>query len=278
MLAVRASWPIGGSQMARIEDFMALYDELAGDVQAAEANYVREHLKNWFDHLDEPPWARAIVRRLQGDFDINAYLNDPDHKTKGIGAQLVWPTDRMARLAARLALFREIAEGRLDVINFAINYTYEKGGVTQSVRRLLDQVFTPTTKELRRILVQEGNAADSQSAPASDRVVRLDHNSARYKEITEALEVFEKAIRESNEAYDDPELREQHLAEVSAARRLLEPVRVRIGAVVALVGGAASYIAMKFIDTGIGKVAGALLDKLHSWATSLITNAPPLPF
>ncbi len=255
---------------------MSLYDDLTTDVLAAEGNFVTEQLTNWFEHLDTTPWARTVVQRLQSDHDIKAFLDDDSNTTDGMGAELIWPKDRDKRLGLRVLLFREISEGRIDLGNFAINNTYVKGGVDVSVRKLLDQIFSPTCKELRRHL--EAAAASAESVPASDRVVRLDHNSSRYKEITEALEGFEKAIRETNAAYNDPELREEHIAEVSAARRLLQPVRVNVSIVHALVIGVATFVATAFANEALGKLASSIIDKLNGWITSIITNAAPIPF
>ncbi|MEH2481887.1 histidinol-phosphate/aromatic aminotransferase/cobyric acid decarboxylase-like protein [Nitrobacteraceae bacterium AZCC 2146] len=89
---------------------------------------------------------------------------------------------------------------------------------------------------------------------SSDRVVRLDHNSPKYAEAKQALETLEKLLQETND-YPDPEDKEQKIAEISAARRLLQAVRVRVKAIVAVVGAALLYLASAFMTSGIGTAA-----------------------
>jgi len=90
--------------------------------------------------------------------------------------------------------------------------------------------------------------------PASDRVVRLDHNSPNYIGAKEALETLERLLQETND-YPDPEDKEQKIAEISAARRLLQAVRVRVKAILAVVGAALLYFGSAFVTGGIGTAA-----------------------
>jgi len=101
----------------------------------------------------------------------------------------------------------------------------------------------------------------SGSVPASDRVVTLDHNSGAYVEATDALQTLERALREAND-YPEPEEREQHIAEVSATWRLLQSVRVRIVAVVAVAKAPLTFLIKKFADKAIGKAAAVAVEKL----------------
>jgi Asp-tRNA(Asn)/Glu-tRNA(Gln) amidotransferase C subunit len=74
-----------------------------------------------------------------------------------------------------------------------------------------------------------GGAQDrslSDIIPASDRIVRLNHNSKSYQETMTSLNRLIEAVETTNE-YDDAEDKDERLAELSAGRRLLEAVRVR---------------------------------------------------
>jgi hypothetical protein len=104
--------------------------------------------------------------------------------------------------------------------------------INANAQAIIEQVFMPMAKELRRYLEAE-LAKPEATAPASDRVVRLDHNKPEYKEAVESLDKLIKSINETND-YPDIEEKEQRLAEVSAARRLLEATRVRVEALVSL--------------------------------------------
>jgi hypothetical protein len=103
--------------------------------------------------------------------------------------------------------------------------------------------------ELRRYLEKE-----AATVPASDRVVTLDHNSPKYRAATDALETLEDAITETN---DDPDAedKEQKISEISAARRLLQAVRVRVAAIGTLLATSLLYLATTFVNTGIGQAA-----------------------
>ena len=79
---------------------------------------------------------------------------------------------------------------------------------------VVSSVNSPTTK--------------SDVVPASDRVVLIDHNSAGYRETEEALDNLEHGLQSTNDFLGVPQEKEQFVAEVSAARRLLQAVRVRI--------------------------------------------------
>jgi hypothetical protein len=79
--------------------------------------------------------------------------------------------------------------------------------------------------------VPEDSSGVTEVVPASDRVVRLDHNSADFRDADERLSEVIQAIRANNElAANDPEEHEQRIAELEGGQRLLKAVRVRVNA------------------------------------------------
>jgi hypothetical protein len=56
--------------------------------------------------------------------------------------------------------------------------------------------------------------------------------------------------------------RDEHIAEISATRRVLQSVRFRVGAVVAVLGPMVRYLMTKFVDTEIGRLAMAAWEKI----------------
>ena len=106
-------------------------------------------------------------------------------------------------------------------------------------------------RHFRRHLEQEGTIG--ALIPATDRIVHLDRSSPVYQEAIEALEKTEQAVLAAND-YDDPQDKEQRLAELSATRRLLSSTRVRLGAVAAIAGPALSWLADKFAGGIIGQL------------------------
>lgn len=185
-------------------------------------------------------------------------------------AELLWPEDRLQRLGMKLLVFREIAERRIEAWNFGHDFMWAGSNLDDNARAVADQLFLPTARELRRFLEAEVAKEEKlltvmheAAIPASDRIVRLDHNNPRYKEVMDALQKLERVIKDSN-LYDDAEEKEMHLAELSAGHRLLQSTKVRVAAIVTIVGGPLMYISKHFIDTGIGRAAAAVWDLVVS--------------
>jgi hypothetical protein len=97
-------------------------------------------------------------------------------------------------------------------------------------------------------------------APASDRVVRIDHNSQAYRDTDNAIHEALEIAKENNQlAAEEPEEHEQAIAELEGGRRLLKAVRVRAEAAWAIIAPPLKWLAAKFVDTAIGKAFEAAL-------------------
>ncbi|RXT40279.1 hypothetical protein [Bradyrhizobium betae] len=102
-------------------------------------------------------------------------------------------------------------------------------------------------------------------APASDRVVRIDHNSAGYRETEEALDTLEHGLKSTNDFLGEPEEKDQFVAEVSAARRLLQAARVRIAALAELLKPLLVQYVAKVKDNVIATLAAAAGAAILAW-------------
>jgi protein-tyrosine-phosphatase len=171
---------------------------------------------------------------------------------------LKWPDDPEKALGMRLLLFRAFAERRpdRDIAGFGIQHINVGQNLNDNARAVIDQIFRPMARELRRYL--EGTIGE---VPAADRFVKLDHNSAAYHEAIKSLEDLEKTLHEAND-YPDPEDKDQRIAEISAAQRLLKAIRVRVAAVVELVGAGLRYLASHFIGTAIDTASHKVIEAL----------------
>lgn len=240
------------------DDFRAAFDEVTNEVLSSRHQFFADRLKSWFEILDETPKIAGIVASLQRDIDIQEFLKASEGTRRSMvgSGVLNWPSEREKRLGTQLLLFREMAEKRIEAWQFGVNFIYAGNNLNDNVAAVADQLFQPFARELRRYLERQ-----ISDIPASDRVVRLDHNDPKYKEVMNALETLERALKESND-YDDSEDKEQKIAEVSAGQRLLRSVKVRIVALVAVLSTPLLYLAKKFLDTGIGKAATASYDAL----------------
>jgi hypothetical protein len=163
----------------------------------------------------------------------------------------------------QLLLFRAVAQGKENI--GLLGHIFISGAgrnINTDARAFVDQVFMPMTRELVRYLRQPAQAAEPKEAPASDRVVKLDHNSAAYREAIEALDQLEHALRTANDYPNDDEDREQRIAEVSAARRLMQAIRVRVEALVMLLRPTVIQLVTKIKDNLITIAATAVVSGL----------------
>jgi hypothetical protein len=244
-------------------NFRAVYDALTDEVGRARYQFLPDHLRNWFEVLDTTPSVATIVRRLQAGLDVENWIKESMTSMTGMvgSGKLSWPANREQSLGMKLLLFRQFAKGKQEIAGFGHYFMYVGNNINDNAQAFVEQVFMPMARELRRLLEQE--LASTAAAPASDRIVTLDHNSPAYKETKEALENLEKVISEAND-FDDVEEKEQHVAEISAVRRLFDAVRVRIEPVVALLKPLAIQFASKLKDTLLGKAVAWVVSTVIS--------------
>jgi hypothetical protein len=93
-------------------------------------------------------------------------------------------------------------------------------------------------------------------APASDRVVRLDHNQHSYEETLTKIDHLIDIVRESNSYREaDGADQERRIAELEAGRRVLGSRWVSVSTLKAGLIGTLTYLASKFADAPIGEAA-----------------------
>ncbi|MHC2462728.1 hypothetical protein [Bradyrhizobium embrapense] len=212
--------------MSDFTNFRAVYDELTDEVLRSRHQFVAGHLQNWFRTLDETSQVSEVIQDLQADLDLDAWYAEQKGASQGMGpGGLKYPPDARKQLGLKLLLFRHFAAGNEELWQFSRSFVSSSRNLNDLTHDAIDQVFGPMARELRRYL--DGELAKRSAVPASDRSVRVDHNSADYTRAAQALDELEEAVRASN-TFDDPEEKEQREAEVSAARRLIKAVRVRL--------------------------------------------------
>ncbi|MEO6839202.1 MAG: hypothetical protein ABI192_00400 [Bradyrhizobium sp.] len=222
--------------MSDFSNFRAVYDELTDEVNRARYQFLPDHLRNWFEHIDDTPGVAEIVERLQAGQDFDSWYKQAE-STRGsfVGSgALQWPEGKEKNLGMKLLMFRACAEKKLEAAMIGHSFIYVGNNINDNAHAVIEQLFMPMASELRRYLEREvAKLLATPSVPASDRVVSLDHNKPEYQEAVESLDRLVKTIRESND-YPSIEEKEQRIAEVSAARRLIDAVRVRVEPLVSL--------------------------------------------
>jgi len=248
----------------QLEDLFDEYDSLTADVARSRYEFFTTSLKRWFSFLDSASqFARIVLQQLDAGIEFKPwYQRCAQTGGSMVGsAKLDWPSDSRKYLGLRLALCRAFAQGDISLYDFASTFLYRENDFDVMASDVISQIFTPMSGELRRYLKRELARQISEVtyvAPASDRVVRLDHNSAEYRDASDALARVERAVQEAND-YEDAEDKEQRVAELSAGQRLLQSARVRVDAVVTVLKPTLTYLTRQFADKAIGILAGAAL-------------------
>lgn len=247
------------------EDALSDYNDATSDVFGSVATTFETNLNRWFQVLDSVDAFRITIGRLQDRVNFEEWHANATNNIGGLagGNPITWPTDREDRLAMQFALFRFFSEkpSRYQLFHhifFGGNVNFD-----QMVREITAQIFDPMARDLRKHIIRESHISKSDAIPASDRIVRLDHNVAEYGDAIDALDKVEKAVKESND-YDDAEDKEQRVAELSAGRQLLQARRVRIEALQSTIGAALKWLTEKFAAGIIGQVARRAWDALSA--------------
>ncbi|WLB05140.1 hypothetical protein [Bradyrhizobium elkanii] len=96
------------------------------------------------------------------------------------------------------------------------------------------------------------------SAPASDRTVGLNHNSAEYQSAVAAVDRLIVVVQTSNVYREtEPQDHERRLAELEAGRHLLGSKWLSLKTLKVALIGTITYLAAKFADVPIGEAAVA---------------------
>ena len=152
------------------------------------------------------------------------------------------------------------------------DYNPNPNGDAQEGRQYLSQgkgeslaLLRQAVKSLKEEL-EDMDDAGADTAPASDRRVRLDHNSPPYIELIGALDRLTQAIAALND-YPDLDLKEQQQAELSAGKDLLKPLYARTRAIWGVLEAPLRWLMREFA----GKEIGHLADAVWKFLTSLFS-------
>jgi len=259
------------------EDFEAEYRDLADDVANANFKTYEQKLRDFLAHIDSCDWASKRVAEFAPNFDFDAWYNG-SLKTVGsmVGSgNLAWAQDRTERLGQQFAVFRHFAQQEGAYIDFCHKFMYAEGGFDGLIDEVNEQLFEQFSRDLLKDLFKHSPLeTKSLDIPASDRIVPVDHNSPAYQQVDTNLATLEEHLRVSNSlAENSPSEHDQALAELSASRRLLKAVQVRIELLKQLLLPALRWIAKKSGEIAVGIAITAVLATL---ATLLGVSIPGL--
>src|ERR1700730_12899867 len=97
----------------------------------------------------------------------------------------------------QLALFRAFKDGKTSPTTFHHLFFGGANRFDEMIQEVNNQIFGPMSRDLRRLLTQQNELKEqnSDTAPASDRTVTLDHNQPDYSAAMQSVDALEAAIR-----------------------------------------------------------------------------------
>ena len=143
--------------MAINEGFLDSYEELTEAVENAVDADTKGCLQDWLDGIADEPTIAPIIQKLQEGLDINGWwiANFEANHTR---QELQWPDDPYEAMGMKLLLVRELAGGRQDISHFGFHIYGRTVGSRprDSAAAVIERIFTPMAKRLRRYLEHNG--------------------------------------------------------------------------------------------------------------------------
>jgi hypothetical protein len=79
-------------------NFIAVYDDLTGEVMRSHVQFLADHLANWFRTLDTSSEVAPIIQRLQSGIDFETWKKELEASIR-TNRSLSWPKEPEKRLA-----------------------------------------------------------------------------------------------------------------------------------------------------------------------------------
>lgn len=230
-------------------DFFEEYEQFMKSIDEANQFQWADKFADWFSFLDEDRNAGPAIHKLEGSVDFGARL--ADYRKRKVN--LNWPKDHTQRLAMRLGFFRALSRNELSMVG-----AHFISGAGMIPRDLITKLFFPMSRDLLKYLVGQVEVA-KKTVPAADRIVSRDDNSVVYDQAVAALDKLEHTLKFANVEIKDNDVR---IAEVGAARRLFDALRVRAEPIVALLKPLVIQFGTKLKDTIVGAAVAAVMAAL----------------
>jgi len=251
------------------EQFLKEYDKLTKNVNESHNKNFLVNLEKWFDNLQDSNIAPV-------KFIIDGFMNysnfyyfydhvheyfksnpsDPFIKEKRQVFHLVDEAVRKSDFYSDLSYLKykllAIKRGEYD-FNVSLQYVYpwKFKKFSESLREIFVKCLDLTDAD------PNVNRDEQRDIPASDRIVKINHNAPEYQEIIEKLEELENSIRKSNSIENEDKDRLQ--AELKAGEGILKGKTARIEVIKTLLVKGLKYIIKHVTDAAIAVTAEYLL-------------------
>lgn len=242
-------------------EFFEDFDHYAHEVSVARHQDFARILRQWFRALEQAPEPlRGRIAWLREHFPADRLEKEVIITGRGMvgSGRLNWPDDLEDRLSGQLQLLWALTEKEDSAWQFAFKF-FPGGGnnIDATLAKLVEHLFEPHARELRRYLAKNAEKPLSGqrevAVPASDRIVRLDHNHPDYLATINAIESTESASIASNEIL--PEDRERIKFELDAGILLLKATSARVDAIEAVLVRTLRWLSAHFTGAALGIAA-----------------------
>lgn len=247
-------------------EFEEDYRDRLDDVLRSEHRNFAQRLTDWLGLLDSSPESSWVIKNLEKGIDFDSWFQEALKTRRGMvgSGRLNWSSDRTERLGQTLALVRYLAAEEGAGVNFAMSFMYAGSNLNDNVQKVVDQLIEPFGRDLWKHIERENKTQGGRdAAPASDRVVKLDHNSAPYKDAVSKIEDVLKDARSLNSLAAEPEF-DRVEAELSAGKRLLEAAAARVEAIKVVLIPPLQWIGKKVGEHALGIAVTALIALIAS--------------
>lgn len=250
------------------DEFEEEYDDLVHSISSSGCQTYEIRLNDWFSFLDSSPISSSRIKKLEASFDFHEWYSKGKESVGGMvgSGELQWATDRTHRLAQLLDLFRHFSVEEGAFIDFSTKFFFAGTRYDDMVLKINVELFEPFSRDLLRDIrrhIDDDVLDDANYRPG--QIAILDHSRKEYDKVIESLRRIEVEVKKSNEIGSDiPEEKERLLAEISAGRRLLEAVHVRIDAVKSVLVAALQWLAEHYANAIVGVLAAATLGAIAS--------------
>jgi tRNA threonylcarbamoyladenosine modification (KEOPS) complex Pcc1 subunit len=237
--------------------FFDEYDDLSQRLLGARYQdfaAIARRVLNMLDGAPDPLGSR--IRWLRLLYPLERVEADVLHEQSGIGpGRMTWPEDLERSLSGQLNLLASLTRDDDAAWRFAHDYFYSRSNnINDTLHEMTEHLLDPMFRDLRRYLVRNRNTPlPADEIPASDRIVRLDHNQPAYAETIGAIETTTNALLGDNVV--SPEDRDRIKFELDSGIILLKAQSVRISAIEAVLTKALRWLSLNFAGAALGIAA-----------------------
>lgn len=257
------------------EQFLKEYDEHITKIIMGGAHNCSENCRNWLVFLGNTKiaWVRDVLKFITKYISLDKF-NEYYKEIFSIQTTTIRP-DKEEILRIVISATEEKYDFLKDFVFLCYGITSFGVEITELFNTSYDGFlsrFEDISNGLRETFVTcldlpdadpNVDRGEQREIPASDRIVKINHNAPEYQEIIEKLEELEASIRKSNSIENEDKDRLQ--AELKAGEGILKGKTARIEVIKTLLVKGLKYIIEHVVDVAIVVTAEYLLKLIFQY-------------